>query len=111
MLDGAPDDITFCARNNVRHTVARVDDGTCQRAIRDAVRRPGGGEGEHGLHGDVETFDVERFKKDFGRLLPILRWVKRRFSLHSKINTTLLGSREVCAQGGNNDLQALPSDT
>lgn len=115
MLDGAPDDITFCARNNVRHAVARVDDGACQRAIRDAVRRPGGGEGEHGLHGDVEAFDVERFKEDFSRLLPILRWVKRRFSLYSKSICYSSGRKKriekKCAQGGNNDLQALPSDT
>lgn len=59
MLDRAPNDIAFRAGNNVRHAVARVDDGAGESAVSHAVGRPGRGEGEHGLDGDVQAFDVE----------------------------------------------------
>ena len=37
VLDGAPNDVPFGARNNVRDTVSRVDDCSGERAVGDSV--------------------------------------------------------------------------
>ena len=81
VLDGAANDVPLCARDNVRHAVPRVNDGPRERSVVLLARRPGSGEGEDGLHGDVEAFDVERFKKDFGRLLPVFGRIERGLGL------------------------------
>jgi hypothetical protein len=81
VFDGAADHVALGARDDVSHTVARVDDGASQRAVGHAVRGPRCGEGEHGLDGYVQPLDVERLEEDFGRLLAILRGVQRRFRL------------------------------
>ena len=59
MLDGATDDIPLCAGNDVRDAVPRVDDSPGQCSVGLLAGGPGSCEGEHGLYGDVETFDVE----------------------------------------------------
>lgn len=56
--------------------VARVDDGASQTAVLHLAAGPAGGEGEHGLHGDVEAGAVERLKHDLGRVFARLRRVQ-----------------------------------
>ncbi len=72
VLDRAADDVPLRARDDVRDAVARVDDGAGERAVRDTIRGPRGGEREDGLHGDVEALDVEGLEEDLGRLLAVL---------------------------------------
>ena len=45
--------------DDVRDAFAGVDDSAGERAVRDAVQRPGGGEREDGLNSNVEPLDVE----------------------------------------------------
>ena len=45
MLDGAPDHVPLSTRDNVRDTIARVNDRSSERAIRDLVRGPGSSKG------------------------------------------------------------------
>ena len=40
VLDRAADNVALRARDDVRHTITRVDDRSRQCAVRDAVRRP-----------------------------------------------------------------------
>ena len=82
VLDRASDDIALSAGDDVRDTITRVDDRACQRPVRDAVRGPGRGEREHGLHGDVETLDIEGLEEDLGRLLAVLWRVERWLGLY-----------------------------
>jgi hypothetical protein len=81
MFDRTSDDIPFGARNNVGDTIARIDNGSGKRTIRNLVGGPGGSEGEHCLDGDIETLDIERLEKYFRGLLSVLRCVERRFGL------------------------------
>ena len=81
VLDGTPNNISLSARNNVRDAISRVDDGSGEGPVGYAVGRPGGGKGEDGLNGDIETLDVKRFEEDFSGLFAILRWVERGFGL------------------------------
>ena len=81
VLDSTADDIPLRTRNNVSDTVAGIDDRACECAVGDAIRGPRGGEGEHGLNGNVQTLDVERLEENLGRLFAILRWVQRGLSL------------------------------
>lgn len=76
VLDRAADDVPLCAGDDVRDTIARVNDGAGERAVRDTVRGPRGREREHGLHGDVEALDVEGLEEDLGRLLAVFWWVQ-----------------------------------
>ena len=59
VLDGAPDDVSFGARNDMGYAVARIDDGSRECAVCNTVGRPGGGESKYGLDGDVEALNVE----------------------------------------------------
>lgn len=81
VLDGAADDVPLRARDDVRDAVPRVDDRPRECPVVLLARRPGRREREHGLHGDVQAFDVEGFKKDLGRLLPVFGRVERRLGL------------------------------
>jgi len=81
VLDGASNNVSLGARNDMRDTISRVDDGSSEGPVGNAVGRPGGGKGEDGLNGDIETLDIERFKEDFSGLLAILRWIKRGLGL------------------------------
>lgn len=81
MLDCASNDITLRAGNNVRDTIARIDDCSRESAVGDFIGGPGCGQCEHGLDGDVETLDVERLEEDLGGVLAVLGRVKRRFRL------------------------------
>ena len=84
VLDGAPDHVALRAGDDVRNTVAGVDNGARERAVGDAVGGPGGGEGEHGLDGDVEALDVKGFEEDLSRLLAVLGRVEGRFGLEER---------------------------
>ena len=81
MFDRTSNHIPLSTRDNVSDTIARVNDSPGERTIRDFIGGPGGGECEHCLDGDVETFDVERFEKDLGSLFSVLGCVERRFGL------------------------------
>ena len=72
MLDRTSNNISFSTRDDMGDTVARVNDGSGQRAVRDLVGGPGGGKCEHRLDRDVQTLDVERFEKDLCGLFSIL---------------------------------------
>jgi len=85
VFDGAPDDVSFGARNDVGYAVARVDDGSREGAVCDAVGRPGGSESKYGLDGDVEALDVEGFKEDFGSLLAVFGRVEWGFCLYRTV--------------------------
>ena len=84
VLDRAADDVPLCAGNDVRDTIARVNDGAGERAVRHAVRGPGCGEREDGLDGDIEALDVEGLEEDLGRLLAILWRVQWGFGLRMR---------------------------
>ena len=84
VLDRAPDNVPLCTGDDVRDTVAGVDDGASERAVCHAVRGPGGGEREDGLDGDVEALDVEGLEEDLGRLLAILWRVQWGFGLRMR---------------------------
>jgi len=73
----------------VGNSVARVNDGSGQRAIRNLVRGPGGSEGEHCLDGNVETLDVKRFEKDLCSLFPIFWCVERRLGLRRAVGSVI----------------------
>jgi hypothetical protein len=69
--------------NDVRHTVARVDDRAGERAVGHLVAAPAGRKREHGLHGNVQALDVERLEHDLGGRLAVLRRVERRLGLQA----------------------------
>ena len=81
VFDRAADHVPLRAGDDVRDTVAGVDDGAGERAVSHAVRGPGCGEREDGLDGDVEALDVEGLEEDLGRLLAVLRRVQWGFGL------------------------------
>ena len=85
VFDGAPDYVALSAGDDMGHAVARVDDRASERAVGHTVRGPRCGEGEHGLDGDVQSLNVERLEKDFGRLLAILRGIQRWFGLYEPV--------------------------
>lgn len=64
----------------MRDTISRVNDGTSQRALSHLRRGPGGAQGKHGLHGDVEPRHVEGLEEDLGGKLSVLRRVQWRLS-------------------------------
>ena len=84
MLDDAADNITFRAGDDMCDTVARVDDSLSKRAVDDSVRRPRSGRREHGLHGEVQSLDVERLEEDLGGLLSVLWCIEGWFGLSYK---------------------------
>ena len=94
VLDGAADDVPLCAGDNVCDAVPRVDDGPRERSVGLLGRRPGCGEGEHGLDSDVQAFDVERFKEDFGRLLPVFGRIERGLGLRYTLHVSEEGERK-----------------
>lgn len=53
VLDSTSDDVSVRAGDNVRYTIAGIDDRSSECAIGDSVGGPGGGKSEHGLDGDV----------------------------------------------------------
>lgn len=53
MLDRTADNITFRARYDVRYTISRVNDGSCQCTVCDAIGRPGSSEGKDSLYSNV----------------------------------------------------------
>ena len=81
VLDGAANDVPLRTGDNMRDAVSRVDDGPRERPVVLFAGRPRRREREHGLHGDVEPFDVERFKEDFSGLLPVFGRVERGLGL------------------------------
>jgi len=81
MLDRTTDNVPLSARDNMGDTITRVNNGSGECTVRNLVGGPGGSEGEHRLDGDVETLDVERFKKYLGSLFSVLGCVERRFGL------------------------------
>jgi hypothetical protein len=46
------------------------------------------------LDGDVETLDVERFEKDLGGLLSVLRCVERRLGLRRAMEVSYFSSAQ-----------------
>ena len=76
-LDRGPDHVALGHGDDVRDALARVDDGAGQGAVRDFGRGPGGGEGEHGLDGDVEPRAVERLEHDLGCVFAVFWRVER----------------------------------
>ena len=81
MLDRAADNVPLSTRDDVRDAIARVNNSSSECAVCDLVGGPGGSEGEHGLDGDVETLDVERFEKYLGGLFSVLGCIERRLGL------------------------------
>lgn len=67
--------------DDVGDAVSGIDHGAGQGAVLDALARPRRGEGEDGLHGNVQPLDVERLEKDLGRRFPVLGRIQGRFSL------------------------------
>ena len=82
VLDGAADDITFRARNNVGDTISRIDDSSSECAVGNAVGRPGRGQSKDSLDGNIETLDVEGLEEDLRSLFTVLRRVKRGLGLY-----------------------------
>jgi hypothetical protein len=81
VLDSAADNVAISDGNDVRDTVARVDDCAREDLIARLFGFPRRGEGEYGLDCDVETFDVEGFEEDLCCLFSVLGRVERWFGL------------------------------
>ena len=113
VLDRTANHVSLGTRDNVRDTIARVNNCSGERTIRDLVGGPGGGEGEHCLDGDVETFDIERFEKDLRSLFSVLGCVERRFGLRevAEVSRSLVRSNFLHAPVRSSDPLAPPSDT
>ncbi len=56
MLDAAADDVAVGDGDHVGHAVATVDDDAGKGALVDLAASPGGGQCQHGLHRDIETW-------------------------------------------------------
>lgn len=82
VLDGTADDIAFRARNNMSNAVSRVDDSSSERSVCDTVGRPGRGQSEDGLDGDIETLDIEGLEEDLRSLFTVLWRIERGLSLY-----------------------------
>jgi hypothetical protein len=80
VLDARADNVTLSNRDNVGHTITTVDNGTGEGTILDLLLCPGGSKSKHGLHGDVETGDVEGLEEDLCKILTVLGSVQRRLS-------------------------------
>jgi len=78
VLDAAADHVAVSDWDHVGHAIARVDDDAGEGALVDLATGPGGGQGEHGLDGDVEARHVEGLEHDLGRVLAVLWGVERR---------------------------------
>jgi hypothetical protein len=78
VLDRRANDVALGDGNDVRHTVARVDDGAGERALGDVARRPRRGQRQHGLNGNVQAGHVERLEHDLGRVFTVLGSVEWR---------------------------------
>lgn len=65
-------------RDDVCDAVARVDDGAGEGAVAGLPGRPGCGQCQHGLHGDIQPRHVERLEHDLSRVLAVLRRVEWR---------------------------------
>lgn len=63
-------------RNDVRHTISRVNDGSGERPIRHLVRRPRRCEGKNCLDRDIQTSDVEGLEEDLRSRFAILWWIQ-----------------------------------
>ena len=81
VLDGAPNDVPFGARNNVCDTIPRVNDCSGEGAVSDSVGRPGCCEGEDGLNSYVQSLDIKRLEEDLGSLFSVLWGIERWFGL------------------------------
>lgn len=68
-------------RNDVGDSVPGVDDGAREGPLPHLAGGPGRGQGQHSLHRDVQTRNVEGLKHDLCRVFPILRGVQWGFSL------------------------------
>ena len=88
MLDRTSDDVPLSARDNVGDTIARINNSSSERTIRNLVGGPGGSKGEHCLDGDIETLDIERFEKYLRGLLSILRCVEGRLGLKTVVEVS-----------------------
>ena len=113
MLDRTSDDVPLSARDNVGDTIARINNSSGKRTIRNLVGGPGGSEGEHCLDGDVETFDVERFEKDLGSLFSVLGCIERRLGLRKVVGVSCFPVRSNFryVPARSSDPLAPPSDT
>lgn len=90
MFDRAPNDVPLGTGDDVSDTVPGVDDSSSECAIGDAVGGPRRGEGEDGLHGNVQPLDIERLEEDLGRLLSVLRRIEGGFGLQQRTNIATL---------------------
>jgi hypothetical protein len=113
MFDRAPDDVPLSARDYVGDTIARVNNCSGERTVRDLIGGPGRGKGQHCLDGDVETFDIERFEKDFRSLFSVLRCIERGFGLRkvAEVSCSVVRSNSRYAPAKSSDPPAPPSDT
>jgi len=59
----------------MRDAVASINNSAGERSLLDHLGGPGGSEGEHRLHRDVQTLNVEGLKHDLSGELPIFRRV------------------------------------
>lgn len=81
VLDGRSDDITFSDGDDVSNSISRIDNSTSQGAL-SLLGGPGSGQGQDGLHSDVETGNTQSLEEDLSGELAVLRGVKRGLSLH-----------------------------
>lgn len=88
VLDAGADDVTLSDRDDVSHTITRVNDGTGESTLSHLAAGPGGSKGENGLNSDVKAGDVEGLKEDLSEVLTVLGGVERR-----------LGEEEVVVLG------------
>uniref|UniRef100_A0A1I8GGM3 ANK_REP_REGION domain-containing protein n=1 Tax=Macrostomum lignano TaxID=282301 RepID=A0A1I8GGM3_9PLAT len=76
MLNAAADDVAVGHRDDVGDTVAGVYDNPGEGSLALRPGGPAGGQGQHRLHSDVQSRDVERLEHDLGGVLPVLRGVQ-----------------------------------
>lgn len=73
-------------RNDVGHTISRVNDGSSESSIRHLVRRPRRSKGEDGLNRDIQTSDIKGLEEDLRSRLAILWGIQRGFGLIANRN-------------------------
>jgi hypothetical protein len=96
--DAACNDETIRDGEHVSHTIARVNDSSCEIALAHSTRfgaRYLSVKGESGLDTNEQTFHIKGLEHDLGHLLSVLRGVKRRLSQNKSVLLRLASQLRV----------------
>lgn len=80
VLDGGTNDVSISHGDDMGDAITTVDDRASQGPVTDLPRGPACSEGQDGLDGNVESWDVEGLKEDLRGLFPVLWGIEWGFS-------------------------------